>query len=239
MYVLKKERMCSGSKRLRLQKKFFHILLGMGTLLIFNSLNSAKTLPETKPQDVGMSPARLSCLNFIIQDAIQNRNFPGTVVSVARKGKIVFHRAYGKSQWIPVPQPMEKSMIFDLASLTKPIATATSIMILNKGKYKGTRVLSPLTVERMTSIYPRASFSGRGLGWDLDSPYATAGGDIFGPQPFGHTGYTGTSLWIDPKTETVVILLTNRVHPHDEGPIVSLRSKVANVVAGAILEKGT
>lgn len=107
-------------------------------------------------------------------------------------------------------------------------------MMLNKGKFNGIRILSPLTVDRMTSIYPQVKFSGRGLGWDLDSSYSTSGGDIFGPNSYGHTGYTGTSIWIDPDTETFVIFLTNRVHPHDKGAIVALRSKVANIVASAI-----
>ena len=86
----------------------------------------------------------------------------------------------------------------------------------------------------MTSVYSKADFSGRGLGWDLNSPNATNRGDIFGPHSYGHTGYTGTSIWIDPDTETFVIFLTNRVHPYDEGLIVSMRSKVANVVASSI-----
>jgi len=73
--------------------------------------------------------------------------------------------------------------------------------------------------------------------WDLNSAYSTNGGDIFGPQSFGHTGYTGTSIWIDPETETSVIFLTNRVHPDDKGSIISLRSRVANIVASAILKK--
>ncbi|MBU4253785.1 MAG: beta-lactamase family protein, partial [Acidobacteria bacterium] len=79
--------------------------------------------------------------------------------------------------------------------------------------------------------------SGRGLGWDLDSSYSTNGGDLFGPEGYGHTGYTGTSVWIDPETETVVVLMTNRVHPDDRGSVVSLRSRVANVVAAAIVDR--
>ena len=106
--------------------------------------------------------------------------------------------------------------------------------LVNKGYFKGARVLSPLTVNRMTSTYPRVQFSGRGLGWDLDSSYSTNGGDIFGPRSFGHTGYTGTSIWIDPDTEIFIIFLTNRAHPHDKGAIVPLRSKIANIVASSI-----
>jgi len=110
-------------------------------------------------------------------------------------------------------------------------------MMLNKGEFNGVRVLSPLTVERMTELFPEVEFAGRGLGWDLNSAYSTNGGDLFGPNSYGHSGYTGTSIWIDPDTKTFVILLTNRVHPYDKGSVVPLRSKVANIVASSIIEQ--
>jgi len=68
----------------------------------------------------------------------------------------------------------------------------------------------------------------------MHSSQSTNGGDLFGPNSYGHTGYTGTSIWIDPDTETFLIFLTNRVHPDDKGVIAALRSRVANVVAAAI-----
>lgn len=388
-------------------------------VLLFASQCKKQFVPMAKPEEVGMSSAHLKIIDKIVKEAIKNRDFPGAVVLVGRKGKIVIRKAYGESQWVPKRRPMDVSMIFDIASITKPVATATSIMILaergrvslsdkvkdyvpefapfidengkpgddarlwhllthtsglppytdaaevekkygspcpiqvmvkhiaqlkksdppgkafnysclgfitlayivkkvtgetiaefseknifkplkmkhtfftppkrlyplcvptevikgksligvvhdplarllggisgnaglfstaddlaifaqmmlNKGEYNGVRILSPLAVERMTSVYPEVSFSGRGLGWDLNSSYATNGGDIFGPQSYGHTGYTGTSIWIDPETETFVIFLTNRVHPDDKGSIVSMRSKVANVVASSIIKK--
>ncbi len=379
----------------------------------------SQTLPPAKPEDVGMSSKHLACLDEIIGAAVVRKDFPGAVLLVARKGKAVFRRAYGESQRVPEPRPMAVDMIFDLASVTKPVATATSVMILveqgklrlwdrvmeyvpefstwygekgiageearlwhllthtsglppytdakeaakklgdpcvtadlagliaeipkespagtkfvysclnyitlahivhkvtgktiaefaeetifkplgmkrtfyrppesllglcvptevvdgtplrgivhdplarlqggisgnaglfstaddlaifaqmllNKGEWKGLRVLSPLSVERMTEIYPEVGESGRGLGWDLDSDYATVQGDLFGPASYGHSGYTGTSVWIDPETRAAVVFLTNRVHPDDKGDIIALRSKVANVVAASILAK--
>jgi CubicO group peptidase (beta-lactamase class C family) len=110
-------------------------------------------------------------------------------------------------------------------------------MLLNGGELNRVRVLSPLTVRRMTEIYPKVGESGRGLGWDLDSGYSTVRGDLFGPASYGHSGYTGTSIWIDPETQTAVVFLTNRVHPDDKGDIIALRSKVANVVAAAVRAK--
>lgn len=392
-------------------------ILSLFLLFVFVSCQSDfPSLSTAKPEKVGMSSTHLALLENIINEAVKNKDFPGTDILVARRGKVVFRKIYGHSQWIPEQQPMKKSMIFDLASITKPVATATSIMIpvergkmrlwdkvkdyipefsayvdeegqthedarlwhllthtsglppycdaqevedkfgapcpvdilvdhigqlektnapgtefhysclgyislakivkivtgqsiaefskenifdplgmihtfyvppeefqtlcvptevfdgiplvgivhdplarlqggisgnaglfstaddlavfaqmlLNGGQIGINRILSPLTVARMTSIFPEVFFAGRGLGWDLNSSYSTNGGDIFGEFSFGHTGYTGTSIWIDPATQTFVIFLTNRVHPDDSGSIVSLRSRVANVVASSI-----
>ena len=372
----------------------------------------------SNPDEAGMSKAHLERLDTLLNAAVARRDFPGAVVLVGRKDKIVYRKAFGDCQWIPERRPMAADMIFDLASLTKPLATATSVMILvergelslqekvrsyvpefvpwtdetgqpgedarlwhllthtsglppyadaalaekilgrpastgaltayiarlpktdppgtafhysclgyitladivnritgesiaefasknvfkpigmkdtffvppeevrercvptqvyngrplrgvvhdplaalqggisgnaglfstaddvarfaqmllNKGIYKGKRILGPLAVARMTGIYPRAGFSGRGLGWDLDSPLASNRGDLFGPSSFGHTGYTGTSVWIDPETQAYVVFLTNRVHPDDKGSIVLMRSRVANLVAASIVK---
>jgi CubicO group peptidase (beta-lactamase class C family) len=421
---LNKEFLKLNLELLERKPEFLKISARILTLILFASLCLAHPLPKVKPEKVGMSSVRLKRVEAIIQEAIQNKDFPGAVLLVARKGKIVLHRSFGESQWIPVSQPMSTSMIFDLASITKPVATATSIMILvergkirlwdkvkdyipgfipyvgdvgqtsegenepedarlwhllthtsglppytdaeevkqklgepvstemlvghisqleksdppgkvfhysclgfislafiikkvtgqtvadfaldnifrplkmrhtffkpspelrhlcvptevvdgeplvgivhdplarlqggvsgnaglfstagdlaiyaqmllNKGEFKGKRILSPLAVKRMTTVYPEVAFAGRGLGWDLDSSYSTNGGDLFGPDSYGHTGYTGTSIWIDPETESFLIFLTNRVHPDDESSVVSIRSRVANVVASSIIE---
>lgn len=380
---------------------------------------SGQPLPQAKPEDVGMSAKQLGYLDEIVAAAVARKDFPGAVLLVTRKGKVVYKRSFGVSQLVPDPRPLTADMIFDLASVTKPVATATAVMVLvergrvrlwdrvkdfvpefstwygekgiageearlwhllthtsglppytdakeaakklgdpcstadlakliaeipkespagtrfvysclnyitlahivhevtgktiaefaeetifkplgmtrtfyrpgeafwslcvptevvegvplrgivhdplarlqggvsgnaglfstaddlavfaqmllGKGEWRGVRVLSPLSVERMTEIYPRVGESGRGLGWDLDSDYATVGGDLFGRTSYGHSGYTGTSIWIDPETRAAVVFLTNRVHPDDKGDIIALRSKVANVVAAAISSK--
>jgi CubicO group peptidase (beta-lactamase class C family) len=395
------------------------LALSLGLLALMGcGPGSSKT---SKPEEAGLSGKHLRLLDGMINGAIARKDFPGAVMLIGRKGKTVFRKAYGESQWVPERKPLDETMIFDLASITKPVATATSFMILvedgkisldekvkdyvpgfapyvdlegkpaedariwhllthtsgllpyaevaevegalgrpctaaqlagyiaqlpktdppgaafhysclgyitlahilkmvsgqdiaafsgdrifqplkmkhtfftppekfrsicvptevidkklligvvhdplarlqggisgnaglfstaedlaifarmmlDKGTYKGVRILSPLAVERMTTVWPRSSFAGRGLGWDLDSPYSTNGGDLFGPNSYGHTGYTGTSIWIDPDTETYVIFLTNRVHPGDKGAIIALRSRVANVVAAALQEPKT
>jgi len=378
-----------------------------------------KRLPAARPEQVGMDPARLALLDTLMSEALSRKTFPGAVLCVVRKGKIVWKKAYGQSQWVPDSRDMDPDMMFDLASITKPVATAMSVMILveqgrirlwdkvknfvpgfspylqekgipgedariwhllthtsglpayadateiegkfgnpcpperlveyiaglpkdhpageafvyscldyitlahivekvsgrsiaefaarnifgplgmsrtmfrppaefiercvptriidgtplrgivddplarlqggisgnaglfstaddlavfsemllGKGIWNGVRILGPLAVERMTEVFPRSRPLGRGLGWDLESEYATVRGDLFGSLSYGHSGYTGTSIWIDPETRTTVIFLTNRIHAGEADDIVSLRSRVANVVAASILER--
>jgi len=387
-------------------------------LFILTSQCQVQQPIEVKPEKPEISQQHLLRINGLISQSIKNKDIPGAVVIIGRKSQVLFSKIYGNSQLVPESSPMQYNMMFDLASLTKPIATATSVMILvergklhlrekvkdyipdfktfsneqgdkgddsriwhllthtsglppyikdenitphfgsfcslknmvayiasldkinlpgeefhysclgficlsyiikqitgqnvaefsreniflplgmnhtlfnpsqelkemcvptevtedlylkgvvhdplartlggisgnaglfstatdlakfaqmllNKGQYNRVRILSPLGVERMTEIYRYAYFSGRGLGWDLDSVYSSSGGDLFGAHSFGHTGYTGTSLWIDPETHIYIILLTNRVHPDDQGSVVSLRSKIANIAASSLLK---
>lgn len=385
--------------------------------LLITIFLSARCASSSRPEEVGVSLDRLRQLDDLMAECLQQKYFPGAVILVGRKDKIVFRKAYGLAQWLPSPEPLHLDMLFDLASLTKPIATATSIMILvergklslrdkvkdyvpdfsdyvsesgekgeearlwhllthtsglpayanteevaklygspcsleaivsyiaslkkefpagkdfrysclgyitlayivkkvsgqdlaafamenifrplamehtffnppahlrvkcvptkvidgrplrgvvhdplarlqggisgnaglfstaddlarfarmmlSNGQLEGERILSPLSLKRMTEVFPEVLFSGRGLGWDIDSVYASNRGDLFGRRSYGHTGYTGTSLWIDPETETFVIFLTNRVHPDDKGVIIPVRTRVANIVAASIV----
>ncbi|PSH05473.1 MAG: hypothetical protein CXZ00_01945 [Acidobacteria bacterium] len=100
----------------------------------------------------------------------------------------------------------------------------------------GFHVLSQLSVEKMsTPQQPPTAASLRGLGWDIDSPYSSTRGEFFPVGSFGHTGFTGTSIWIDPVSNTYVILLTNAVHPHGHNQaMLSLRSRVASAAAQSL-----
>lgn len=105
-------------------------------------------------------------------------------------------------------------------------------MMLGGGTRGPTRVLSGASVVTMTSSQGEdGSGLRRGLGWELAGPRAAGGGGAFSARAFGHTGYTGTSLWIDPATHVYAIVLTNRVHPADRGDVRPLRQRVATVVA--------
>jgi len=391
------------------------IMLG---IVLLGAACSDRAIPRGSERAVGFSPERLAQAPAIIREAIARKELPGAVLLVARKGRIILHEAFGESRWVPDHRPMSKDMIFDLASMTKPLATAPAIMLLvergrlslwdkvktyvpnfvtfrdwlgvegedariwhllthtaglppytdadaaakilgrpctpealvnyiaalpkisppgekftysclgyitlaeivrrvsgesldrfaaeniyrplgmnrtffrpgpevldlcvptlvvdgrplqgvvhdplarlqggisgnaglfstaedlavfaqmllDGGEYRGRRIFSRAAVTRMISVYPKAEFAGRGLGWDLHSAYASNGGDLFGSNSFGHSGYTGTSIWIDPDTQTIVILLTNSIHPDDTGKILPLRTRVANIVAGAIID---
>lgn len=112
-------------------------------------------------------------------------------------------------------------------------------MILHKGVLDDKRILSQMTVEAMTSQRCLPGGTGcRGYGFDMSTSYSSARGDLFqAGTTFGHTGYTGTSYWIDPTHDCYVILLTNRVHPDDKGTVTDLRRQVATAVAAAITGK--
>jgi CubicO group peptidase (beta-lactamase class C family) len=108
-------------------------------------------------------------------------------------------------------------------------------MLLNKGSEKGVTILKPQTVEQMT--VPQSSLNKpklRGLGWDIEAPLSTNRDELFPVGAYGHLGYTGTSIWIDPVTETYVIVLTNRVYPDGKGDVKELRASIKSVVSEAL-----
>jgi uncharacterized protein YbbC (DUF1343 family)/CubicO group peptidase (beta-lactamase class C family) len=377
---------------------------------------AVRPLPVASPASAGMSAASLARLDDAINDSIARRECPGAVVVVGRHGKVVFRKAYGDRAVVPAREPMTIDTVFDVASLTKVVATATSIMTLvEKGKvrlpdhvaryipefasgggardqvtieqllthraglaaddpmalYSGSReeiferkyrqplvaapgsrflysdvgfevlgelvrrvsslpldeyaakhvfqplgmketgfrplspsssspskkslslplsriapteringeirrgavhdprayalggvaghaglfstgddlarycaavlkggggVLSPAGVAAMT----RPRFYGdaylRGLGWDIETGFSSSRGDLFPLGSFGHTGWTGSSMWLDPATDAFVILLTNRNHPDESGNVIPLRGRVATIVASAIAD---
>jgi uncharacterized protein YbbC (DUF1343 family)/CubicO group peptidase (beta-lactamase class C family) len=99
----------------------------------------------------------------------------------------------------------------------------------------GDGILSRLTVEKMTTPeQPPTATAVRGFGWDIDTPFSSNRGDLLPVGSYGHTGFTGTSLWIDPTTKTYIILLTNAVHPRGKGSAMALRNKLATAVASAL-----
>lgn len=400
-----------------------HVRLSIA-LVVLLAQTIAAQLPQTAPAAVGMSAERLARMDSVIQASINKKELPGAVVLVARRGRFVWRKAYGSRAVEPQREAMTVDTIFDLASLTKIVATTTSIMILieqgkvrlsdpvvtfipemkgggrdaitieqllthtagfapdfdlrerwtgydeaikrlyreplrnqpgarfvysdinyialgevvhrvsgqtldqfarenifvplgmhdtsfnpdarlrsriaptekrrgqmnylgdsgesagaqgeqwlrgqvhdptsfrmngvaghaglfstandlaifcqmilNGGTYNGTRILSPMGVATMTR--PRAlaeNGSARGLGWDIATSFSTNKGDLFPLGSFGHTGFTGTSMWIDPASDSFVIFLSNRVHPDGKGDVGPLRGRIASIVAGSVMD---
>lgn len=362
-------------------------------------------IPRVAPEKVGLNAKRLARIDTVVAEAIRNGDLPGAVVLVLRRGKIAMEKAYGQRSVEPERHKMTVDTIFDLASLTKPIVTATCLMLLleegkirlsdpvsrylpgfnddkqkaitirhlllhtsglipdnsirdyqmgievawqklseqkpiaepgqkfqysdvgflllvkivenvsgesldtfahkrifsplqmqdtgynppeklwpriaptekrqgkwltgkvhdprawalggvaghaglfssaqdlalfcqmllNRGQFAGTRILSPVTVRVLTEGH-EVPGGKRSLGWDVDTGYSSNRGELFGKTGFGHTGFTGTSIWIDPETETAVLFLSNRVHPNGRGNVIRLRNQIASIVAGSIEE---
>jgi len=105
-------------------------------------------------------------------------------------------------------------------------------MIVGHGVLDGRRVLKPETVQAMVTPHAIGE-STRGLGWDMSSSYSRVLGSFFPPGSVGHTGYTGTSIWLDPPSGVYAILLTNRVHPDGKGKVADLRRRTSAVVGAA------
>ena len=110
--------------------------------------------------------------------------------------------------------------------------------LLNGGVYNHRRIVKRSTLEAFTRRQAQPSGSTRALGWDTPSPKGSAGGKL-SRQSYGHTGFTGTSLWIDPQRRLFIVFLTNRVHPSRENrAIQAARRQVADTVAEAVDKMG-
>jgi len=114
-------------------------------------------------------------------------------------------------------------------------STAGDLALYAQALISRKQILDGDIIEKMTTPQqPPNATEVRGLGWDIDSSFSSNRGSLLPVGSFGHTGYTGTSLWIDPYTNTYVILLTNSVLPRQGPAIISLRSRVATAVAALL-----
>ncbi len=112
-------------------------------------------------------------------------------------------------------------------------------MLLGGGRLGPARVLSPATVAKITSpATPGHLASVRGLGWDIDTSFSSNRGELFPIGSYGHTGFTGTSIWIDPLSQAYVIFLSSRLHPDGKGDVTPLRARVATVAAAELSRQG-
>ncbi|MBA4146777.1 MAG: beta-lactamase family protein [Verrucomicrobia bacterium] len=118
--------------------------------------------------------------------------------------------------------------------------TATNLarfarMLLNDGELSGVRIFKPETVQLMIQTHtPDSLTQKRGLGWDIDTGFSHPRGALFPIGSYGHTGFTGTSIWIDPFSKTFWILLSSRLHPNGSGNIMTLQRELGTLSAEAI-----
>lgn len=368
-------------------------------------MDSAKRLKQVSPEAVGMRGSVLERIDQVVAEGLRRKSMPGAVVLVARRNQTVYLKAFGMRQLLPKSAQMTIDTVFDMASLTKPLATAMSVMkLIDDGRLRledpvakhlpefgvngkdsvtilqllthqgglipdigvkeyddgpakslermcelklhyppGTRlvytdvgfmilaevvqrvsnrsvhefshenvfaplgmmetgflpnenlrqraapterredrwmrgevhdprayrlggvaghaglfstaedlavfgammtsggtlddvtILRPDNFRQMTAAYPIGSYK-RGLGWDKQSPYSYNGGDLLSDSAFGHGGFTGTVMWMDPELELTFIFLSNRVHPDGSGSVNRLAGRVATIAAAAIAD---
>ncbi len=122
-----------------------------------------------------------------------------------------------------------------LFSTAADLATFCRMLLAEGRAVDGKRIFSAATVHKMTVPQtPPWSPTLRGLGWDIDSAYSAPRGELFPLGSYGHTGFTGTAIWLDPTSQTFIILLANSVHPYARPAISSLRSRIATAAAAAL-----
>ena len=142
-----------------------------------------------------------------------------------------------------VHDPLARVMNGGISGNAGLFSTADDIALFcaavqNGGIWNGHRILSKLGVQCMRTVPRRVANLGRTPGWDIFTAYATNNGDLLSNATYGHTGFTGTSIVVDPINDVSVIFLTNAVHPSGKSPsaIISLRSYIANAVAASIIQ---
>ncbi|HTG80542.1 MAG TPA: serine hydrolase domain-containing protein [Geobacteraceae bacterium] len=143
----------------------------------------------------------------------------------------------GKSFFLGVPQDSECRLLGGVSGHAGLFSTARDLsrfcrMLLGEGSFEGTRILSERAVRQMTAPYfSRGGRVVRGLGWDIDSPFSSPKGSGFSEMSFGHTGYSGSSVWIDPARDTFVVLLTARLDYKKTREFNLFRSDLSSLAA--------
>jgi CubicO group peptidase (beta-lactamase class C family) len=143
-------------------------------------------------------------------------------------------REQGRLRWGAVQDPTAYRM-GGVAGHAGLFSTADDLarfarMLLQGGQLDGVRVLRPETVALMTQGAVLPGGARRGLGWDMGSPYSVGMDQAFGPDSYGHTGYTGCLLWVDPDTQSYLIILTSRLHPDGHGDVKPLRRDLGRLI---------
>ncbi|HEY1799667.1 MAG TPA: serine hydrolase [Terriglobales bacterium] len=210
------------------------------------------SVPEFPPG----SHFKYSDVNFIVLGAIVERESGMTLEDYCRKYiftslGMTHTRFLPPASWLPQIAPtqydehnrMLHGVVHDptarrmdgVAGHAGVFSTVDDLSKFAQALLNGSPILKSLSIEKMTTPeQPPTATILHGFGWDIDSPYSSNRGELLPVGSFGHTGFTGTSIWIDPTTQTYIILLTNAVHPNGKGSAIALRAKIANAVASEI-----
>jgi len=178
-------------------------------------------------------PLKMADSTFVPGDLLKKRVAPTGV----RDGKIILGEVHD-------PRSFKLGGVAGHAGLFAPADDVARYlrMLLRGGELEGTRILAEKTVKLFTEPHAVPGTSGkdstsklaRSYGWDVNTTYSAPRGDLFQKgEGFGHTGFTGTSIWVDLNSKTAIIVLTNRVHPEDKGNITQLRREIGTAVARA------
>ena len=209
------------------------------------------------PQDAPGAKFTYSDINFIVLGALVERVSGETLDEYTQRHiflplKMEHTRFLPPTAWLPkiAPTQYDENQHMLRGTVHDPTARRMGGVAGHAGLFStgddlakfaeallggGGGILSPLSVTKMTSPeQPPSAPVLRGFGWDIDSPYSTNRGDLLPVGSYGHTGFTGTSLWIDPTTRTYIILLTNAVHPRGQGNAIGLRTKVATAITATL-----
>ncbi|HYE24272.1 MAG TPA: serine hydrolase [Clostridia bacterium] len=215
---------------------------------------------DEKPVAPPGSEFRYSDINFIVLGALIERVTGMSLDAYADKNIFVplgmsETRFAPPAAWTPRIAPTEydenrrmlRGVVHDptarrmggVAGHAGLFSTADDVAKFAQTMLDGKFVTSAAALEKMTTPQQPANMTVlRGIGWDIDSPFSSNRGELLPVGSFGHTGFTGTSLWSDPATKTFVLLLANAVHPrlqaHPGAPIISLRTRLASAVAAAL-----
>ena len=145
-----------------------------------------------------------------------------------------------ETQWLQgeVHDPLARVMNCGVSGNAGLFSTATDVatlasLFLNEGQASGQQILSPASIRVMSSLPLGLEQIGRTPGWDFDTAYSWNQGDLLHDNSFGHTGFTGTSIVIDPQAELAIIILTNKLHSKEPIDMGSLFMRIVNVVASS------
>ncbi|HNM85704.1 MAG: serine hydrolase domain-containing protein [Mycobacterium sp.] len=208
----------------------------------------ARIAPTAHDNDNGTDPARNPDFDHLLRGTVHDptaRRMGGvagsagvfsTVDDMGRFAQALLDRLAGR----PSPFPLTESTVAMMTTPQQPGHSAGQLEAANDATRRAIQNNSAATDSLLAPNYPAiAGQDLRGLGWDIDTPHSRPRGMLFPIGSFGHTGFTGTSLWLDPGSDTYILVLANVIHQRGGPPIATLSGEVATLTARALHLYGT